>query len=144
MLWFSDTYVVTVQPNHDSGRLGLTGQYTMCISPEGLSLCSIQQAVPTTKSVTTSQSRQQSSTPKLSAKRNKTLDRNTKKFGITGSSSTSLQDDWKGEKNATDTGLLKGQLVEVVMWRLAMLKRFNVDKDVNSGKPWILVIDCGP
>ena len=34
--------------------------------------------------------------------------------------------------------------VEVIAWRLSMLKRFNVEKETLTGNPRVFLLDCGP
>ncbi|PVD20615.1 hypothetical protein C0Q70_18773 [Pomacea canaliculata] len=118
-------YLVAVQPNADSQRVGLSGQYKLKINADGMTLLT---SPPNMSPVSLGRR------PPTAARgqRSQSLRRSA------GSPPPSF------EEEASLEDFDESSAVEVLSWRLSMLKRFNVEKEGSAGQLAFLVIECGP
>ena len=121
-------YQVTVQPNVDSLRLGLSGTFTLSVSPGGLSLRTPTPAPPSLRAT-------------------RSLDR--KADPLLSLPPSVHWADQEGSRASLTGGHCAGEAaeereVEVLAWKLSMLKKFDVDKEGASGRLRVFVLDCGP
>ncbi|KAL8612436.1 hypothetical protein ACOMHN_008421 [Nucella lapillus] len=151
----TDSYKVTIQPNTDSLQFELRGDYTLTISPEGVSLWT---RTPNRRATQPKRTLTMDNPLALDSKEHRRSnsyesDQKTQSLKRASSSSSSSyrQMMWKsGGGGGGGLGVVGGEENEeeedeedeVLFWRLCMLKRFDVER--KSGQPLIFLIDCGP
>ena len=155
-----ESFPVSVQPNADSQRLGLSGKYTLRVSPEGVALLAAPPtstpATPTSTTATpTTPTRHVPVTSPLTQPQSLALGHrrqgSDREYAQVHRSQSSDRDHALGQQ--TESGGAGGAElvaadtdgeVEVIAWKLSMLKRFNVEEAGVSGHPKVFLLDCGP
>ena len=162
-----ESFPVSVQPNADSQRLGLSGKYTLRVSPEGVALLAAPPtstpSTPTSTPATPTSALATPPTPTQHVPVNSPLTQpqslvfghrrqgSDREYAQVHRRQSSDRDHALGQQNesggaggaelvAADTDVE----VEVIAWKLSMLKRFNVEEAGISGHPKVFLLDCGP
>ncbi|XP_076470543.1 uncharacterized protein LOC143300628 [Babylonia areolata] len=136
---FMASYTVTIQPNNDSRRFELSGLYTLCISPEGVSLkarASTQRELAK-KFLTMENPCYDSKAHKRSSSYDCDKRADSQNGGLHAESTRKgrEEEEEEGEEEEEEEGV-------VLSWRLSMLKRFDVED--KPGQPLLFLFDCGP
>ncbi|KAK7114319.1 hypothetical protein V1264_000395 [Littorina saxatilis] len=169
----TESFKVTIQQSADSQRLVLKGSYVLRVSPNGVEVVAHpkdhgkpsqarQNSLERTSTLTPNSGKLTSASPKTLGKLSP-ANSNTNGRPSTPSSPTEefaygqrRHDSVRSDGSETDGSEGKGRTGEevkeaedeeekvLIVWKLSMLKRFNVEKETSSGQSRVFMLECGP